>query len=473
MNMNASSVTRTRSGAGGPAALLVAALFAAGCNVGPNYERPKVESPASYRSAPPSTTRASLAEEHWSSILPDETLRELIKTGLANNYDVRIAAVRVLQAGAELGITRADQLPVLTGNAGVGGQRGRLAGSDPITVAQYQLGASVAWELDFWGKFRRATEAARAQLLGSEWGRRAVVTSLVSGIATSYFQLRALDRQLEVSQRTLATRQESLRLTQVRDQGGAGSLVDVRQAEQLVEGANATIVSLSLDIEQLENGISVLLGRYPGPIARGAALQDQAIVPEVPAGLPSSLLERRPDIQAAEQGLVAANAGIGVAKSAYFPQISLTASGGVASTSLSNLFSASSIVWQAAASLVQPIFDGGRIDAQVTRAELVRDEARLSYLKTIQQAFREVADALVEYQRQREARDVQERLVRAAADARRLADLRYQGGNSSYLEVLDSDTRLFEAELGLINAELSERAAFIEIYRALGGGWST
>jgi multidrug efflux system outer membrane protein len=473
MNMNPSSGTSFRLGTKSPGLLFAAALVAAGCNVGPNYERPKVESPASYRSAPPSASQGSLADEHWASILPDQTLRELIKTGLSNNYDVRIAAVRVLQAGAELGITRADQLPVLTGLASVGGQRGRLTGSDPITVAQYQLGASVSWELDFWGKFRRATEAARANLLGSEWGRRAVMTSLVSGIASSYFQLRALDRQLEVSQRTLSTRQESLRLTQVRDQGGAGSLVDVRQAEQLVEGANATIISLSLDIEQLENGISVLLGRYPGPIARGDALEAQPLRPEVPAGLPSSLLEQRPDIQSAEQAMIAANAGIGVAKSAYFPQISLTASGGVASTSLSNLFSAPSIVWQAAASLVQPIFDGGRIDAQVTRAELVRDEARLQYLRTIQQAFREVSDALIEYQRQREARDVQERLVSSARDARRLADLRYQGGNSSYLEVLDSDTRLFEAELGLINAELAERTAFVEIYRALGGGWRT
>jgi outer membrane protein, multidrug efflux system len=454
------------------AVVAFATLAAVACNVGPNYERPKVESPATFRGATTQSS-ASLAEEHWTSILPDEVLRELIKTGLSNNYDLRIAATRVLQAEAELGITRADQLPTLTGQAGVGGQRGRFNSADPVTVAQYQLGASLAWELDFWGKFRRATEAARAQLLASEWGRRAVVTSLVSGIATSYFQLRALDRQLEVSQRTLSSRQESLRLTQVRDQGGAGSLVDVRQAEQLVEGANATIVALSLNIEQQENAISVLLGHYPGPVARGKALEEQALRPEVPAGLSSALLERRPDIQAAEQALVAANAGIGVAKSAYFPQISLTASGGVASTSLSNLFSAPSIVWSAAASLLQPIFDGGRIDGAVTRAELGRDEAVLNYQRTIQQAFREVADALVGYQRGREARDIQERLVRAAEDARRLADMRYQGGNTSYLEVLDSDTRLFEAELGLINAELNERTAFIEIYRALGGGWRT
>jgi multidrug efflux system outer membrane protein len=464
----------TRSTRARASALAGAALLTAACNVGPNYERPKIESPATFRGArAEAPSQTSLAEEHWSSILPDEALRELIKSGLASNYDLQIAANRVLQAEADLGITRADQLPTLAAQAGVGGQRARLGGPDPVTVAQYQLGATFAWELDFWGKFRRATEAARAQLLASEWGRRAVVTSLVSGIAQSYFQLRALDRQLEVSERTLRSRQESLRLTQVRDQGGAGSLVDVRQAEQLVEGANATIVNVALSIEQQENAICVLLGRYPGPVARGPRLEEQVLRPEVPAGLPSALLERRADIQAAEQAMIAANAGIGVAKSAYFPQISLTASGGVASTSLSNLFSAPSIVWQAAAGLVQPLFEGGRIDASVRRAELQRDEAFLSYQRTIQQAFREVADALVGYQRGREARDIQERLVRAAEDARRLADMRYQGGNTSYLEVLDSDTRLFEAELGLINAELNERTAFIEIYRALGGGWRT
>jgi len=398
-------------------------------------------------------------------------LRQLVQSALEHNYDLLVAANRVLQAEAELGITDADRLPSLSAQAGAGVQRTRQFTGTPERVQTYQLQGTLAWELDFWGKFRRASEAARANLLGSEWGRRAVVTSLVSSVASSYFRLRALDRQLEISQRTLSSRQESLRLTQVRDQGGAGSLVDVRQAEQLVEGANATIVSLSASIQQQENAIAVLLGQFPGPVARGQALEAQAVRLDVPAGLPSSLLERRPDIQQAEQALVAANAGIGVAKAAYFPQIDLTASGGVASTSLSTLFSTPAIVWSAAASLVQPIFDGGRISSQVTRAELGREQAALEYQHTIQQAFREVADALSGYQSGREARDIQERLVRSATDARRLADMRYQGGNSSYLEVLDSDTRLFEAELGLVGAELNERSAFVEIYRALGGGW--
>jgi multidrug efflux system outer membrane protein len=452
---------------------LIWALCAAGalgCNVGPNYERPKVASPDNFRGAA-APSKESLADEKWSVLLPDETLRQLVQSALAHNYDLLVAANRVLQAEAELGITNADRLPNLSAQAGAGVQRTRQFTGTPQRVQSYQLQGTLAWELDFWGKFRRASEAARANLLGSEWGRRAVVTSLVSSVASSYFRLRALDRQLEISQRTLSSRQESLRLTQVRDQGGAGSLVDVRQAEQLVEGANATIVALSASIQQQENAIAVLLGQFPGPVARGQALEAQAVRLDVPAGLPSSLLERRPDIQQAEQALVAANAGIGVAKAAYFPQIDLTASGGVASTSLSTLFSTPAIVWSAAASLVQPIFDGGRISSQVTRAELGREQAALEYQRTIQQAFREVADALSGYQSGREARDIQERLVRSASDARRLADMRYQGGNSSYLEVLDSDTRLFEAELGLVGAELNERSAFVEIYRALGGGW--
>jgi len=449
---------------------LTASLALCACNVGPNYERPKVESPDSFRAAA-APSQASLADEKWSALLPDEKLRELIQAALAHNYDLRIAAVRVLQSEAELGITDADKFPTVGVSAGAGVQRTRQITGTPQTVQSYQLQGTLAWELDFWGKFRRASEAARANLLGSEWGRRAVVTTLVSTVATSYFGLRALDRQLEIAERTLKSREESLRLTQVRDQGGAGSLADVRQAEQLVEGANATIVALKRDIQQQENAISVLIGQYPGAIARGQELESQAVRLEVPAGLPSSLLERRPDIQQAEQALVAANAGIGVAKAQYFPQINLTASGGVASTSLSTLFSSPAIIWNAAGSLFQPIFEGGRISAGVKRAELGREQAELEYRRTIQQAFREVSDALIGYQSGRESRDIQERLVRAATDARRLADIRYQGGSTSYLELLDSDTRLFVAQLQLINAELNERTAFIEIYRALGGGW--
>jgi len=299
------------------------------------------------------------------------------------------------------------------------------------------------------------------------------MTSLVSQVATVYFELRALDQQLDIARRTLESRRESLRLTQVREKGGAGSLVDVHQAEQLVYGADAQIVNLTRLVEQQENALSILLGRDPGPVERGLDLSSQPRVTEIPTGLPSALLERRPDIQVAEQQLVAANAHIGVAKSAYFPSISLTASGGVASAALGALFSAPALVWSAAASLVQPIFPSPRLDAEVTITELERDAAIIGYRQAIQQAFREVSDALIGYQRGREYRTIQQSLLTSAREARRLADLRYQGGATSYLEVLDSDTRLLSAELGVVQAELSELSAFVEIYRALGGGWQS
>jgi multidrug efflux system outer membrane protein len=463
-------------------------LAALSCNVGPNYERPAVASPQSFRaagaptsgdsaapaSAAASTDGAALAEQRWADVFTDPGLRALIGVALRENYDVQLAANRVLQAGAELDFTRMANWPVISANASAGAQRLRFGGrGDAVTGGLFQLGADINWELDFWGKFRRANEAARAELLASEWGRRAVTTSLVSQVATLYFELRALDQQLDIARRTIESRRESLRLTEVRESGGAGSLVDVRQAEQLVYGAEAQIVNLTRLVEQQENALSTLLGRDPGPIERGLDLSSQPRVTDIPTGLPSALLERRPDIQVAEQHLVAANAHIGVAKSAYFPQIGLTASGGVASSALGALFSAPALVWSAAVRLVQPIFPSPRLDAELELTELERDAAVLRYRQTIQQAFREVSDALIGYQRGREYRAIQQRLLASAREARRLADLRYQGGATSYLEVLDSDTRLFTAELGVVQAELSELSAFVEIYRALGGGWSS
>jgi multidrug efflux system outer membrane protein len=338
-------------------------------------------------------------------------------------------------------------------------------------VGALALQGSAAWQLDFWGRYRRATEAARAQVLASEWGRRAVVTTLISEVADAYFRLRALDLDLDVSTRTLGTRRESLQLTQVREQGGATSLVDVREAEQLVYGATSVIATLERSIEQQQNFISFLLGDLPAPVARGLALTDQPHPAEVPAGLPSALLERRPDIQRAEQDLVSANAEVGVAQAAFFPQISLTGSGGFESTALAALFSGGNVVWSAALSAVQPVFTGGRLRSQEELAEARRQEAELAYGQTVQQAFREVSDALVGYRKLQEFRQQQLLLVESAQDARRLADIRYEGGAASYLEVLDADTRLFAAELGLADAQLSELTGFVEIYRALGGGW--
>jgi multidrug efflux system outer membrane protein len=455
------------------AAVALVAMLASACTVGPNYRRPPVTMPDAFRSQAARSDVArevSFADERWSTVFDDEALQRLITTALAENFDLQIAASRILQARAVLGITRADQFPTIDGQASGQASRNSITNGDKATtVGIGQLGASLSWEVDFWGKFRRATEAARAEILASEWGRRAIVTSLISQVASEYFVLRSLDWELDISRRTLTSREESLRLTQVREQGGATSLVDVRQAEQLVFTARGQIVDLQRRIEQQENALSVLLGRNPGPVERGRALTEQSHAPEVPEGLPSTLLDRRPDIQQAEQDIVAANARIGVAKASYFPQIALTGSGGVASTALASLFTGGA--WAIGVGAVQPIFNAGRNRSQVALADARRQEAEIAYRQTIQRAFREVSDAITGYRHLREFRETQESLLRAAQDARRLADLRYQGGATSYLEVLDSDTRLFDAELGLVQAQLSELAEFVEIYRSLGGGW--
>jgi multidrug efflux system outer membrane protein len=447
-----------------------------GCLVGPNYKRPQFETPDVFRDQSTDQSSAaadtSVGDERWWQVFQDEALQALIRTALSRNDDVRIAAARILEAQAQLGITRADQFPTVTAGVDVLGERPSVALGFPAkNLGAIEVQGSASWELDFWGKFRRATEGARAQLLGSVWGRRAVLTTLVSQVSSAYFGLRALDLELEISRRTLASRQESLQLTQVRERGGVTSLVDVRQAEQLVYGATGEISTLEREIQQQENFISVLLGANPGPINRGRALTDQPHESNLPAGLPSSLLERRPDIQQTEQQLVAANAQIGVARSAYFPDIALTGSAGFESTALTALFTGTNLIWTAAASAAQPVFTAGRTRSQVALAEARKEEVTIAYQQTIRRAFREVSDALVGYRKLREFRQQQELLLGAAQDGRRLAEIRYQGGATSYLEVLDADTRLFDAELGLAQAQLSELSAFVELYRSLGGGW--
>jgi len=456
-------------------AVAALATIAGACTVGPDYKRPVVETPAAYRGVDAAATgdAPSLADQEWSALFQDEALQSLIRRALAQGYDVRVAAARVLEAQAQLGVTRADQFPTVSGQASVVGQRGSSAtNSASRTVAGTQLQVTSAWQLDFWGRYRRATEAARAELLASEWGRRAVMTTIVSEVAQGYFRLRMLDASLELATSTLELRRESLQLTQVREQGGDTSLVDVRQAEQLVYEATGEIATLERQIDQQENFLSVLLGDNPGSIARGRTLTDQPRPPDVPAGLPSALLERRPDVQEAEQQLVAANAEIGVARSAYFPSIALTGSAGVQSTALSSLFAGASGIWGGAASLVQPIFTAGRTKSQVAMAEARREQAVLGYQQTVRQAFREVSDALVGYRKLREFREQQRLLLASAEDALRLADVRYRGGAASYLEVLDADTRRFNAQLGLADAQFQELSSLVEIYRALGGGWS-
>lgn len=447
-------------------------VLLAGCKFGPNYKRPKVDTPSVYRADAQAAQGVSIAEEKWWTVFQDPELQQLIRTSLAENYDVRIAASRILQAQAALGITRADQFPAITAGASAASQRipETVVGPAANTSAS-EASLSLFWELDFWGKFRRATEASRANLLATEWGQRAVITSLVSSVASAYYQLRELDLEMEISRQTLASRQESLRLVKVRQQGGVTSMMDVRQSEQLVYFAAASIPDLERRIEQQENFISVLIGKNPGPITRGKPLGENAIPATVPVGLPSTLLERRPDIIQAEQLLVAANARIGVAKAAYFPQIALTGTGGYQSSSLANLFTIEGGFWNAGAQLTQPIFEGGRIRSGVRLSEAQQQEAALFYKQTIQLAFREVSDSLVAYAKNQEFRQQEELLTQAAEDATHLSNARYTGGATSYLEVLDSDTRYFSAQLNLAQAVLNERLALVQLYSALGGGW--
>lgn len=455
--------------------VMIAVIFLAGCKLGPNYKRPKIDTPSVYRAADQQAATqnaASLGDEKWWTVYQDPELQQLIRTALAENYDVKIAAARVLQAQAVLGITRADQFPTVdAGASGVNQRIPRTVAGRETNTGAMAVNLSLFWEIDFWGKFRRATEAARADLLATEWGQRAVMTGLVSNVATAYFQLRELDLELEISKQTLSTREESLRLVKVRAQGGVTSMMDVRQSEQLVYGAAANIPDLERRIEQQENFISVLIGKNPGPIARGKPLIENAIPATVPAGLPSALLERRPDIQSAEQLLVAANARIGVAKAAYFPQIALTGAGGFQSSALTSLFSGPAGFWSAGGQLVQPIFAGGRIRSGVRLSKAQQQEAELFYKQTIQQAFRDISDSLIAYIKNQEFRQQQELLTKAAEDATRLSDVRYRGGAASYLEVLDSDTRYFSARLSLAQADLNERLALVQVYNALGGGW--
>ena len=454
----------------------VLVAMSSGCLVGPNYKRPAVPAPPEYRGAPAELPVkrdvASFGDEKWWEAFQDDALRNLIRAALQQNYDVRIAAARILEARALLGITRADQLPSVDAAASVANERSpQAAGRPAVETSPMQVSLSLAWELDFWGKFRRATESARANLLSEEWAQRQVISSLISDVANAYFQLREQDLELEISRRTLASRTDSLRLTKLLADRGATSMLDVRQAEQLVFGAGAAIPDLERRIEQQENFISILVGKNPEGIVRGRTLVDQPHPPAVPAGLPSSLLERRPDILQAEQQLVAANAQIGVAKADLFPQISLTAVGGYQSSALTRLFSGPAGLWAAGAGAVQPIFEGGRIRNRVRLAEARAQEATFVYQRTVQQAFREVSDALVGYRKSQEVRIQQEQLTTAAEDATRLSNMRYRGGAASYLEVLDSETRFFVAQLALAQAALRELQSLVEIYRSLGGGW--
>jgi outer membrane protein, multidrug efflux system len=463
--------------------LLVAALAASlvtGCKVGPNYRRPALTPPDVFRGAEatPAADLTSLADLKWFDVFKDDQLREMIRTALVQNYDLREAVARVDAARANLGIVRADQYPTVTGSADVTATRFSSGGELPLPQGfppQRTFGSVainlVSFEADIWGRLRRATEAARADLLASDDNRKAVITTLIADVASAYFNLLELDLELEIARRTLAVREESLQLIRTREQGGIATLLEVREGEQLVYGAAQVIPGTEQQIEQTENAIKLLLGEPPGGIARGRTLLEQQEPPSVPPGLPSSLLERRPDIRQAEENLVSANAIIGVAKAAYFPQISLTGFFGFQSASLSSLFSGSTKAWQFVPQVTQPIFNAGRIRSNVRLAEADEQIALIQYERVIQNAFRQVSDALVQYRQTREVRVIRELLQTTLQDRSRLAYMRYRGGVSTLLNALDADRDLFEAELGLAQTRRDELLALVQLYRALGGGW--
>jgi len=455
--------------------ILAVLVLGAGCMMGPRYKRPAVDVPQEYRASAPqqAVAASSLGNEDWWQVYQDPVLAQLIHTAIAQNYDVRIAAARVLEAQAQVGITRANQLPSANVGADVFSQQNAKVTKlfPAYQVNGGELNLSVIWNLDFWGKYRRQTEATRAQLLATEWGQRAVLSSLVANIATAYFQLRALDSELEISKRTMRSREQSLQLTRVLERNGSGSGLDVSQAEQLVYTASETIPDLERQIQQQENVLSLLLGENPESIPRGRVLIEQPAPQNIPSGLPAELLERRPDVRQAEENMVAANAQIGVAKASFFPSVSLTGAGGLESNALNQFISKPSETWYGAFSVSQPVFQGGALRSGLRLARANWQEAVLSYEQTVQNALEQVSNSLVASQKNREFREQQELLTQAAQRTDQFSEVLYKNGGASYLQVLTSETNYFSAELNLVQAQLNERLALVQLYQALGGGW--
>ena len=460
---------------------VVLLAFAAGCTVGPKYTRPAVPTPPAFRGADDaaviSDAQGSLGDEQWAQVFREPELQDLIRKALINNYDLRIAAQRILEQQAQVQITRSQQFPTLSvGGTGLGADipalnqiTGSNSISSPIVAGSFSL--SAAWNPDFWGLYRRQTEAARATLLAQTWAQRAVRLTLVQEVATTYIQLRALDRQVEVTRQTLKARQDSVDLTTRLESGGSVPLSDLRQAEQLLYTASSQLPQLEEQVQQQENALRLLLGENPGPVAH---TDPSALAPppqDLPTGIPSQLLERRPDIQQSEAQLKAANANIGVARAQFFPQLSISASAGVGGNSFSNIFDTSSRTIYGLGSLAQPLFEGGKLRGQLNQAEATDQELVITYQKTIAGAFRDVSNALIALNKQRVYREQQEKLVAAAQDSVRLARLRYEGGSTASLEVLTNDTNLFSAQLNLATAQQGEALTLVQLYSALGGGW--
>jgi multidrug efflux system outer membrane protein len=450
------------------AVLIIALATVSGCTIGPDYVRPKVDTPDDWRFA--IEDASDTVNTRWWEQFSDPVLDTLIQEALRNNKDVRIAAARVEEFAARVDITRAGFYPQI-GYDGTAGRDKTLPGADTSRINDsYLAGLNVGWELDIWGRIRRATEATRAQLLAEEEGRRTVILTLVSSVASSYLNLRSLDRQLEIARRTLKSRGDTVELFRIQFEGGVVSELEVAQIRSEYEQAAVRIPSLERQIALQENALSVLLGNNPGDIPRGKTI-DELTLPEVPAGIPSELLARRPDIQRAEQNLVAANAQIGVARSNYFPTISLSGLFGYASTELSDLLQSSSEFWSIGAGALGPVFTGGRISSQVRASEAVRRQALVGYTQSVQTAFREVDDALVSSAKSREELAAQGRRVDALQDYARFAQIRYDEGQVSYIEVLDSERRLFDAELLHAQSINDVYASMVSLYKAMGGGW--
>lgn len=461
-------------------AVLVISLFASSAVAQKKYERPDVKTPDTFRGADAvaPTDQTSIGDLKWFEVFKDDELQTLVRTAMDQNYDLRLAVARINAARANVGLARSNQFPQFDVGADLTTTR---TSANSGATAPGQAGGKrsfgevflslLTFEVDLWGRRRQQTKAARAQLKSTEEDRKTVTTIVVSDVATNYFNLLELDAELEIAKRTLTARQESLRLITARQQGGLATMLDVRQAEQLVYQASQTIPDTERLIEQTENQISLLLGNNPEPIPRGASLSQQKELPAVPPGLPSSLLERRPDIRSAEQLLISENALVSAAKKAYFPTISLTGAFGFQSNSLSNLFSGPSRAWSLIPQITQPIFTAGRLKSNVNFEKAQREYALAQYQQTIQTAFGDVSNALVQYRRIREVRTQQELLVDSLQDASRLAHLRYEGGVDTLLNALIADTSLFNAELNLAQTKRNELLSLVQLYKALGGGW--
>jgi outer membrane protein, multidrug efflux system len=459
---------RTRTSIG-----LALLLSLCGCKVGPNYKRPTLDVPGQYRGIAPNLpqqpTGGPFGEMQWPAVYQDEALQALLKEALTNNYDIRIAASRIMQAQASLGVTRANQFPTVGGVASIQNIQSTplFTGSPWVDT----LGLQMNYIVDFWGQYRRATEAARAVLLSTQYAKNVVQITLISQVATAYFTLRQYDSQLKISEQTVTADKELLRLNTINFKGGEYSLSDVDQALLLVQQAEAEVISLNQLIPQTENALSILLGRNPGPITRGLELVEQPHLPDVPVGLPSALLERRPDVRESEETLVAANANVGVAKAAFFPQISLTGTFGASSTALTSFLQGPATFWTVGSQLAQPLYQGGRITSGYRLAWAQRDQAELQYKQTVLQAFGDVANSLVGYTQSRQFRMKIEEQTATYNESARLANVRFTGGYASFLEVLIVQQQYFTSELQLAQAWETEMQSYVQLYQALGGGW--